>query len=109
MTNVVTFKQHLVELMKLSGTTQEKLASHLGISRQSISQYTRGTTLPEIETFCKICLYFNVSSDYMLGLESTKGEQGLRDLVSERSKTILAVANYLKEVTDKLTEVIHEL
>lgn len=48
--------------------TQQQLADVLNIKRQTISLYLNGVSLPPIEKLVDIANYFNVSTDYLLGL-----------------------------------------
>ena len=56
------------ELRKAKGVSQTELAKELGIMQTTISQYELGKTEPDIDTIKKICKFFNVSSDYLLGI-----------------------------------------
>lgn len=47
--------------------TQAELASHLGITRQAVSAYTLGTSVPDILKFKAIADFFKVSYGYLLG------------------------------------------
>ena len=48
--------------------TIQSVAKSIGITRQAVSQYYNGLTQPNAETIVKIAEYFNVSTDYLLGL-----------------------------------------
>ena len=61
------FKVRLNYLIEEKGVTQKELADYVGITRQSIGFYTRGERSPDINTLKKICEYFNVSADWMIG------------------------------------------
>lgn len=58
----------LKELRKLKGVSQEKLAEALNTSRSNISKYENGQLEPNIETLRKLCNFYEVSADYLLGL-----------------------------------------
>lgn len=47
---------------------QKELGCKLGISLSSISMYERGERQPDLETLIKISKFFNVTTDYLLGL-----------------------------------------
>lgn len=51
-----------------SGLTQKELAEILSVSQQTISLWETRTTVPDALTIIAICKYFNVSSDYLLGI-----------------------------------------
>lgn len=56
----------IYELRKASGMSQEHLAEKINVSRQSISKWESGDTLPEIERIIELSKIFNVSTDYLL-------------------------------------------
>ena len=47
---------------------QEDLGKKIGLTQRKISRLERGDTQPTIEEIKKICIFFNLSADYMLGL-----------------------------------------
>ena len=59
-------------LSKLIGKDVAKMAEHLGCSPQAINQYKMGTSVPQLEKLVKIAQYYNVSTDYLLGLSDVK-------------------------------------
>lgn len=63
------FTERFCEVLTKSGRKQSELAEYCFITRQSISDFKRGKSVPSIETLFYICKFFNVSSDYLLGLE----------------------------------------
>lgn len=64
------FTQRLKELRKERGLTQKQLAEVLETADDSIFSWEKGRSQPSIETLQKICNYFNVSADYLIGLKN---------------------------------------
>lgn len=62
------FPTRLRKLMEKNNTKQSDLAKFLDISRQAVAQYKDGKAQPNIEMIVNIAEYFNVSSDYLLGI-----------------------------------------
>lgn len=62
------FSQRLVQLREDRGITQQTLADDLKITRQSLSLYEKAERTINIDLLVKIANYFNVSADYLLGL-----------------------------------------
>ena len=60
------FAQKLLNLRTQFGYSQEALAEKLNVSRQAISKWELGTTLPETEKVIAISDFFKVSLDYLL-------------------------------------------
>jgi len=66
------FPTRLTELIK-EKSSQKELAKYVGSTKQSISLYANGKRMPDIEILNKICDFFNVSSDYLLGRTDFRG------------------------------------
>ena len=62
----------LKELRQSKGFTQDKLASKLGVARSTIAMYENGASEPDFQTLTKIANIFNVSADYILGIQEQK-------------------------------------
>ena len=63
------FQERLRELRIEKGLKQRQLAEILQTTDDSIFSWEKGRSQPSIEFLCKICVYFGVSADYLLGLE----------------------------------------
>ena len=59
-------------LSDLIGRDVSKMAEYLNCTPQAINQYKQGTAVPQVEKLIKIASYFNVSTDYLLGLSNVK-------------------------------------
>lgn len=64
------FKDNLTALRKLNGLSQEALAEKLGISRQTLSKYETGDSLPDIEKCRQIAELFEVRLDDLVNYDS---------------------------------------
>ena len=64
------FAKRLQDLIEKRNTIKQALAEHLSISQQAVSLYTSGNTQPTVENLVKIARFFNVSTDYLLGLSN---------------------------------------
>lgn len=49
------------------GLTQSEFAECIGVSKESISRWERGVTMPSIDRLASIADYFGCSTDYLLG------------------------------------------
>jgi transcriptional regulator with XRE-family HTH domain len=78
------------QLRKQSGMSQEELASQLTISRQAISKWELGESIPDTENVLQISKLFNVTTDYLLNdnYESTHDT-----LISETTKNAVSSDN----------------
>ncbi|QYN53085.1 helix-turn-helix domain-containing protein [Lactobacillus panisapium] len=110
------------ELRKSHGLSQTELAGETGISNQAVSFYENGKRQPKIETWQKLADYFNVSTSYLMGLNSNsfgnrikelRIKHGLSqdDLAKVTGLTRQAISNYEnnertpnKEIWEKLAD-----
>lgn len=58
--------EKIMSLRKQNGWSQEELAEQLDVSRQSVSKWESGTSIPDIEKIIKMSQLFYVSTDYLL-------------------------------------------
>lgn len=56
----------LIALRKKAGYSQEELAEKMGVTRQSVSKWESGQSIPDIEKIIRISDLFEVSIDYLL-------------------------------------------
>lgn len=73
------FSEKLINLRKQRDMSQEDLALKIFVSRQAVSRWESGYTLPDAENLLKISRLFNVTIDYLLDNE--------KDLKVNKSKT----------------------
>ena len=66
------FSSRLRSLIEEKNISKQKLADEIGVSRQAISQYCDGSTVPNADKLLKIAEYFNVSLDYLVGNTESK-------------------------------------
>lgn len=57
------------ELRKVQHKTQREVAEALGITPQSYQAYESGKTLPTLENFLRLCIFFDVTPDALLGIK----------------------------------------
>ena len=81
------FKDNLISLRKMHRLSQEELAEKLGISRQTISKYETGESVPDIEKCKVIAEYFEVSIDNLVNY--SEQETGL--LVPPKGKHLFGM------------------
>ena len=61
------FNENLKYLRKREGLTQEEMAEKLNVSRQSVTKWESGQSLPDIEKVKEIAYMFSVSVDSLVG------------------------------------------
>lgn len=63
--------------------TQEQLADILGVSAQAVSRWENGTTYPDITLLPVIASYFEITLDELMGMDSFKSEEQLKELLGQ--------------------------
>lgn len=61
-------RERLTELREDRDVNQSQIAMILGCQQSAISKYEKGRTKYSLEDVAKLCLFYNVSADYILGL-----------------------------------------
>lgn len=98
-----TFASTLAQLRKEKHFSQRKVAADLNISQALLSHYENGAREPGLDFLCKVCDYYNVSSDYIL----CRTEQmhlnkvavnAARDIVLELKTFISRAEDVLEEI-----------
>ena len=64
--------EQIRELRNIRGISQIQLANKLGVTKQSVSNGENDNILPSIEMLVKIANFFEVSTDYLLGLDKKR-------------------------------------
>lgn len=78
------FAENLIQLRKLNHMSQDELADQIGVSRQTLSKYETGESLPDIEKCKRLADVFGVTVDDLINYEK-KDSLGLE--VPPKGKT----------------------
>lgn len=65
-------ESRIKQLRENRGLMQEILASELGITQQMLSKYERDVLCIKVDVLKRIAEYFNVTTDYLLGVSEVK-------------------------------------
>jgi transcriptional regulator with XRE-family HTH domain len=80
-------KERVFQARKAKGFSQEDLAEMIGVSRQAVSKWETGETMPDIEKLIALCNALDLNMEYLaLGKESVPSEK-----ISPRPKLWIAV------------------
>lgn len=71
------------QLRKFSGMTQEQLAEKLNISRQALSKWENGTSMPDVESVVRISMLFQISLEELLIKEEKYVEESKTQITLE--------------------------
>jgi len=61
--------KRLKELRQEKELLQKDIAKIINVSAKAISQYERGERQPDFQTLKKMCDFFGVTADFLLGFE----------------------------------------
>lgn len=68
------FRDNLIALRKIHNVSQEELAEQVGISRQTLSKYETGESVPDIDKTKAIADVFGVSLDDLVNFNPAENE-----------------------------------
>lgn len=111
----ISFATKISTLRREKNITQKVAAEELGISQALLSHYEKGIRECNLSFVAKAALYYNVSSDYLLGLSENKHNSG--DILENsflpsdsqiNSKTILRSILYLQNVAETENDLSEE-
>ena len=95
------FYQIFIQLCKDKGVAGSKVAQSIGLNKSSVSYWKKGAT-PKAETLKALAQYFNVTVDYLTGLETFNSGADF----DKRRKELLSQAQAAGNNADRLT-IIH--
>lgn len=99
----MTIAQRITQVRKEQNLSQEAFGEALGVSRQAISKWESGVSLPEVEKLIAVCRTFHVRMEWLLCMDDEKeqpsdaGRSG--DLTEEQLQMVEEiVARYLESI-----------
>lgn len=84
------FAEKLITLRKSKELTQEQLAEQLHVSRQSVSKWETGQSIPEVEKMVELSRAFDVTVDYLLKPSEIDELSVKTDMLEQQQKKMLA-------------------
>lgn len=91
----MTLGEKIQKLRKQRGLSQEAFAEKVTVTRQTISKWELGQSLPDLDFIAQLSDIFNVSSDYLIKDEMTEPNElpykKRNYRLSERGKRIILV------------------
>ena len=103
------FSDNLRMLRAKYKLSQQDIGDIVGLTGQAISRWENDITQPDNDSLIKLSKHFNVSTDYLLGIEERKETSALddilfskaKDLSDEDKEAVLAIINAIKKEVDK--------
>jgi len=99
-----TFAEILSMLRREKSLSQRRVASDLGISQALLSHYENGAREPKLEFVIKVCDYYSVTADYILGRSDKREAETLRII-----RMVSDIADALEEIKSAEAGLIDEL
>lgn len=107
------FTERLKVLRAKKNMSQTALANELGINQgQVISFYETGSRTPDLEMLIKIANYFNVSTDYLLGLSDYENSSELTNtefVLNEFERIALGTRKKLDELSGQEKKILSDI
>lgn len=101
---MAAFPERLKSLREERGLSYQKLGEALGVSGVSLGYYERSERVPDINTLKKMCEYFDVTSDYLLGLSDVRHAEA--DAIAPRLEQVYAALFDIRKLAqDAITTV----
>ena len=101
-----TFGERVTELRENHGWLQRDLAFRMGVKANTISNWEKGISRPNLDQLCQLCQILSVTSDSLLGLTDTPMERTL----SLPEQTIISTyRGFSKEMQDAIRKLISQI
>ena len=86
--NAVDIGKYLSELRKYYGVTQEELAVRVGVTRQAVSKWETGTTIPDIEILMNLSEIYGISINDIIKADLTNIKFQKEIVFPEKNKSV---------------------
>jgi transcriptional regulator with XRE-family HTH domain len=96
----------LKQLRLDAGLTQKELANALGIAQSTIVWYEKNEREPMLSIIMLYAKYFNVSIDYLAGIEDDFGVKSISDTSSAITTEERKIINQYRQLPEKLQDII---
>lgn len=93
--------ERLKALRKLKGRTQEQMAIMFGVTKQAVSKWESGLSMPDITLLPSIANYFSVTIDYFFDKKAVVSEMAKSE---DFGDVVIKVSNLCKTYNKKLDE-----
>lgn len=93
---VYGFGEKIKDLRTRRNLSQEEVAKRVELTKATISGYERGIKSPSVEAVVNLALLFNVSTDYLLGINNRNIIRG-KVFSQEEQKEILRILGVVED------------
>ncbi|MCL2425060.1 MAG: helix-turn-helix transcriptional regulator [Oscillospiraceae bacterium] len=103
------FSKNMAKLRQEKGLSQRQASAELGISQALLSHYENDTREPKLEFIIKVCDFYAVTTDFILGRTSERADGSSRlctqvceaiDMIEELREAESNIIQKLKALTE---------
>jgi len=98
------FAANLSKLRREKGLSQRQAATELGVSQALLSHYENDSREPRLEFVVKVCDFYSVTTDYILGRTKERGDGATR-----LSAQVIDLVDSIEELRSAEAELIGKL
>ncbi len=110
MIDFVKVGMRIAEHRKRLGLSQEEMADKLYVTRQALSKWENGTSVPSIDTLSEISKLFSVSFEELLGLfDKKKLDVDENDIFRGHDRSFILSKIVSGEVNVKIHDVLYQM
>lgn len=91
-----TIAEKIKILREKDGLTQSNLAKILGLSRSGVNAWEMGLSIPSTQYIVELAKQFNVSTDYLLGIDDT-ATISVKGLTQKQVSVVIDVIQCFKD------------
>ena len=104
------FAVRLAELRVERGMNQRQVSGELGVSQAVLSHYENGLREPKLEFVLKLCSYYGVTADYLLGRTDERADAATRlsGMICDKISTLEEMRTQEKQIIDELSSLCKE-
>lgn len=93
---MINFSEKIKSLRQQNNLTQAALAQKLGVTKSIVSAYENDLRRPSYEVLVQLARIFNVTTDYLLGMEQKSGID-LSGLTDAEKTALLSLINAMRK------------
>lgn len=93
---IIKVSERIKNLREKNGMTQSELAKKLSVTRSGVNAWEMGISVPAVSNLVELAKLFNVSTDYIIGIEQ-KETVCLDSFTDEEKKIIYGLISYFGE------------
>ncbi|SET15274.1 DNA-binding transcriptional regulator, XRE-family HTH domain [Natronincola peptidivorans] len=92
--------ERIKKLREEQGLSQLEMAKVLGVGNSTMSMYESNARKPDYETLKKIADYFNVTTDYLLGLTEIPMQEQHEEILADYPEIVSILRRNKKKLTE---------